>query len=287
MVYNHLMQEGVLETRNLTKRYGEKLAVDELNLSLTRGEVFGLLGPNGAGKTTTIRMMTCLTRQTSGTVEVCGFDTLTDPLAVKRRIAVVPQENNLDRDISVEENLNVYGRLYHVKNLHDAIERQLAECGLTDDRSRLAGKLSGGMQRRLLIARALLCDPEILFLDEPSVGLDPQIRRSIWEQIGRIRTSGHTVLLTTHYMEEADLLCDRIGILSQGRLVALDTPENLKKLVGGYVVERVSESGQSKRIHCETREECSQIVADTTGAATVRKASLEDVFLHLTGEELG
>jgi ABC-2 type transport system ATP-binding protein len=276
----------MIKIENLTKDYGKVRALDSLSLEIHKEEIFGLLGPNGAGKTTTIKILNTLVKPTSGRAILDGFDVVQSPLQIKQRIGVVPQENNLDRDLTAYENLKIYGMLHHLSDLHKKIEEHLKSVDLWERRNDPVQTFSGGMQRRLLIARALLGHPQILFLDEPTIGLDPQVRREIWNTIRRIRTQGGTVLLTTHYIEEAEALSDRVGILSQGKLIALDTPENLKKMVGEYVVEYISPDGSKVYQMCRTREDAQCHLLQTENEMTFRKANLEDVFVKLTGARI-
>ena len=222
----------MIELEQLTKEYGKIRAVEALSFRIETNEIFGLLGPNGAGKSTTIKILTTLVKPTAGRALLDGIDVTGQPLEIKKRIAVVPQENNLDREMSAFDNLRLYGLLHHIPDLESKIEEQLRSVGLWERRNENIQTFSGGMQRRLLIARAILGRPKVLFLDEPTIGLDPQVRREIWNMIRRIKAQGGRILLTTHYIEEAEALSDRVGILSRGKLIALDTPANLKKMVG-------------------------------------------------------
>jgi ABC-2 type transport system ATP-binding protein len=207
-----------------------------------------------------------------------------DPAAVKRLIGVVPQANNLDRDLTAHENLLIYGMLHQVSGLRTKIETALRTVDLWDRRDSFVSTLSGGMQRRLLLARALLPEPKVLFLDEPSIGLDPQIRCEMWDIIRKIRIDGRTVLLTTHYIQEAEALCNRVGILSHGELIALDTPDNLRLRLGGYVVESIGPDGKLLQKFCG--EEAEARAAAAPGASGhVRATSLEDAFIQLTKEK--
>jgi ABC-2 type transport system ATP-binding protein len=276
----------MIKIEQLTKEYGKVRAVDSLSLEIHREEVFGLLGPNGAGKTTTIKILNTLVKPTSGRAWLDGFDVVQNPLEIKQRIGVVPQENNLDRDLTAYENLKIYGLLHHLPDLSRKIEERLRSVDLWERRHDPVQTFSGGMQRRLLIARALLGQPQFLFLDEPTIGLDPQVRREIWNTIRRIRTQGGTVLLTTHYIEEAEALSDRVGILSKGKLIALDSPENLKKMVGEYVVEYINQDGSKVYQMCRTREDAQCHLLHTENEMTFRKANLEDVFVKLTGARI-
>jgi len=206
--------------------------------------------------------------------------------AIKSLVGVVPQENNLDRELSVGENLRIYGMLHRVADLARRTDEVLADVELQERRHSLVSSLSGGMKRRLIIARALLTDPAVLFLDEPSIGLDPQIRRQLWEIVRRTGKSGRTVLLTTHYIEEAEALCDRIGILRKGRLIALDTPAALKEMVGPYVVDRIDGNGRLFQQTAASREDAHEMARTLENGCTVRKTNLEDVFVKLTGERI-
>ncbi|MGB9628633.1 MAG: ABC transporter ATP-binding protein [Thermodesulfobacteriota bacterium] len=263
------------------------MAVDNISLEIHEGEIFGLLGPNGAGKTTIIKILTLLSRPDGGRCRVCGFDVLENPFEVKRRIGVLPQENNLDRELTAYENLLIYALLHRVKRKEDRIRRALEMVDLWDRRDSPVSGFSGGMQRRLLLSRALLTEPSVLFLDEPSVGLDPQIRREMWDVIRKTRIDGRTVVITTHYIEEAEALCDRVGILSKGRLIALDSPENLKSTIGEYVVERVNDDGKLIQHIYKNRDEAHRFAMESEVPVTIRRSNLEDVFitkvLHFLG----
>jgi len=280
------MSEGVIRVEGLVKEYKPIRAVDSVTFEVKKGEIFGLLGPNGAGKTTTIKILTTLTKPSSGKAFIMGIDVGEHPELVKLHIGVVPQENNLDRELTAYENMLIYGMLHNVKDLPSKIEDRLKMVDLWERRNEPVERLSGGMQRRLLIARALLPEPPILFLDEPTVGLDPQVRREIWDTIRRIKVQGRTILLTTHYIEEAEILCDRVGILSRGRLIALDTPKNLKAMVGEYVVEFSKKDGSIEWVICKDREEAHKVAMGINNSVVIRKSNLEDVFIKLTGERI-
>ena len=276
----------MIQVNDIRKIYGKVKAVDAVSFSICKGEVFGLLGPNGAGKSTMIRMLTCLTVPDGGSAFIDGRDVVADTQFIKSRIGVVPQENNLDRELSVEENLLIYGMLHRVPDLSRRIVEVLTDVELLERRESLVGGLSGGMKRRLIIARALLTDPAVLFLDEPSVGLDPQIRRQLWDIVRRVGRDGRTVLLTTHYIEEADALCDRVGVLRKGRLIALDTPEALKETVGPFVVDQILDDGRLVQHTARSREEAVELAGTLENGCTVRRTNLEDVFVKLTGERI-
>jgi len=275
----------MIRIEGLTKYYQKITALDDLSLTVATGEIFGLLGPNGAGKTTTIKILTTLTKPSRGRAFIQGFDVVAQPLKVKERLAVCPQEINLDKELTTYENLLIYGKLYRVPDLKTRLWELLEIGNLTSRARDLVKHLSGGQQRRLLILRALLSRPLVLFLDEPTVGLDPQIRRQIWEMIQQLHQEGLTIMLTTHYIEEAEKLCDRVGILNRGRLIALDTPQALVQRVGAYVVESldngrrgVTLAQDKKAAYAWAQSHCEQF--------TVRRTNLEDVFIQLTGERL-
>ncbi len=261
-------------------------ALDNLSFRVERGSVFGLLGSNGAGKTTTIKVLTTLSKPDGGVVLVAGYDVVEEPTAVKRLMGVMPQENNLDRELTAHENLLIYSMLYGVADPEAKIHSSLNLVDLWYRRDELVTRFSGGMQRRLLIARSLLTEPSVLFLDEPSIGLDPQTRRQVWDIIRKTRIEGRTVVITTHYIEEAEALYDRVGILDKGSLIALGTPDELKATVGEYIVEFVNDEGKLIQQICKDREEANNLVLCTDCEVTIRKSNLEDVFIKLTGERI-
>ena len=214
----------------LTKDYRDVKAVDGLTLSISEAEVFGLLGPNGSGKTTTINCLTGLLKPTKGRIQVGGFDVQTEGAKTRGIIGVSPQETAICPYLTGKENVQLFGALYSVpkKSLDGRVDYVMEKVGLLDDAGRKVSKYSGGMKRRVSIAMALVTDPEIVLLDEPTVGMDPQSRRAVWDFIMELRDKGKTVVLTTHYMEEAEELCDRVGIIDHGRLIALGPPSELK-----------------------------------------------------------
>jgi ABC-2 type transport system ATP-binding protein len=225
-----------IETRGLTRKFGSLVAVDSLSLSVESGEVFGLLGPNGAGKTTVIKMLTTLLPPTSGTASVAGADIVKHPLAVRRAIGYVPQLLSADGTLTGRENLLIFAKLYGMRRRERKVEipAALTFMGLDAFADKLVRQYSGGMIRRLEIAEAMLHRPQVVFLDEPTVGLDPVARQAVWDHIARLRADwGTTILLTTHYMEEADALCGRVVIMHLGRVVASGTPLELKHSIGG------------------------------------------------------
>jgi ABC-2 type transport system ATP-binding protein len=277
----------IIETSNLTKYFGDLGAVQSISLSVDKGEIFGLLGPNGAGKTTTIRMLTTLTAPTSGTVRVGGHDASTDPLGVKRTIGVVPQMLNLDIDLTCAENLEYHGRLHRMlpADRRARTEELLRFVGLWDKKNTSVEHLSGGMRRRLLIARGLMHRPQVVFMDEPTVGLDPQARRMIWAFVESLKDSGITILITTHYIEEADALCDRVAIMRSGKIIALDKPTVLKARIGKFAVECLGKYDVSRQFF-QTREAAIEAGRDLCSDLVVRDVTLEDVFISMTGERI-
>lgn len=275
----------MIHIKGLTKKFDDRTAVDDLSLDIDKGEVFGLLGPNGAGKTTTIRMLTMLTKPTAGTITIDGCDH--SDQCIKAVIGVVPQHFNLDIELTAWENLELHGRLHHmpVEVRRRRIAQLLEYVELSERASEMVQKFSGGMKRRLMIARALLHRPKVLFLDEPTVGLDPQVRRRLWELIRHLKDEGLTVLLTTHYIEEAESLCRRVAILEKGKLIALDTPAALCQRLGAYVVEWDEPEGFKTRFFAD-RTRASEFAATLTTTTTLRQTNLEDAFVELTGRKV-
>lgn len=304
----------VLEAKELTRRFGSFTAVDGISFSVAKGECFGFLGPNGAGKTTTIKMITHHLPVTEGTLKVLGMEVGSHARRIKARIGVVPQENNLDSDLKVLENLIVYSR-YHGIPRKEAGKRameMLEFFQLEEHAQSPIMQLSGGMQRRLLIARGLINNPEVLILDEPTTGLDPQARHMIWQKLRALQSQGVTLIMTTHYMEEAEQLCSRLVIIDHGKILVEGTPKQLiAKHAGREVLELRLLDGEDRdrclgSISGEELEgvevECSAdtLFLYTSDAASLmtrlnfgpertvlhRRASLEDVFLRMTGREL-
>jgi len=310
--------EAVIRTEGLTKVYpGDIRAVIDLNLDVSEGEIFGLLGPNGAGKTTTVGMLTTRVIPTEGRASLAGVDVIAHPSEAKRLIGVVSQTNTLDRSLNVWENLYYHGRYFGMGAKESRrVATDLLEVFRLSDRSKAnVATLSGGMAQRLMVARSIVHRPRILFLDEPTSGLDPQSRIALWEIIGQIHAEGQTVVLTTHYMEEADRLCERLAIMDHGRLLALDTPEALKRTVGGDLIVRVRAGSEPDRVATHLRDldgitgatavgEVAQLTAvqsdgllprviDAAEAGgfqvqdvSIDEPTLETVFINLTGKEL-
>lgn len=286
----HWALEKAIETNNLTKKYKDICAVENLTLSVDSGEIFGFLGPNGAGKTTTIRALTGLTRPTSGSISVCGFDVEKEPEKVKRLIGVVQQHFTFDLDLNLRENMELHARLHHIPA--DERKRRISELlefvGLTKQSERMVEDLSGGMKKAAMIARALLHQPKVIFLDEPTVGLDVQVRRRMWDLIRRLSRSGTTIFLTTHYIEEAEALCQRVGIVDQGHLIALGSPSELRVQVGLATVETLVAGEFTRYEHFSDRQAAIHYVQNLPSdvKAVVRDSSLEDVFVKLTGKKV-
>ncbi|HIE13501.1 MAG TPA: ATP-binding cassette domain-containing protein [Desulfotomaculum sp.] len=277
----------MIEIKGLTKDYGRIRAVDSLHLRIDQGEIFGLLGPNGAGKTTTVRMLTMLVRPTAGEAYIAGCEVQRDLGRVRRVIGVVPQHMNLDQELTAWENLELHGRLYKLPaaERHRRAKELLGFVELTDRAHELVNRFSGGMKRRLMIARALMHSPRILFLDEPTAGLDPQTRRRMWDLVRQMNRDGVTVLLTTHYIEEADALCHRVGIMDRGKLIALGSPAELKERVGRLAVEEYTAEGAAYALF-GTREEAVAYAGRASGGVIIRETTLEDVFIQLTGRRV-
>jgi len=229
----------IITAENLTKNYNGIVALDRINFTIGRGECFGFLGPNGAGKTTVMRIISCFLPPTFGTVTVFGLNVTGEPSTIKSKIGVMPQDNNLDPDLSVIENLIVYARYFDIRKKDTLrLSRVLLEfVDLHDKAEAKIDQLSGGMKHRLLLARSLVNNPEILILDEPTTGLDPHSRRSVWDKLNHLKRQGATLLLTTHYMEEAERLCDRVAIMDSGKIVTIDTPPHLMEVHGSNLEE--------------------------------------------------
>ena len=284
--------EEVIAILNLTKKYKEFCAIQGLNLSVNSGEIFGFLGPNGAGKTTTIRVLTTLTKPSSGSIWVSGFDVVKEPDKVKKTIGVVQQHLTLDLDLNVRENMELHARLHHIPSNErgQRIDELLEYVGLTNQSEKMIEELSGGMKKAAMIARALIHKPKVLFLDEPTVGLDVQVRRRMWDLIRSLSGNGTTIFLTTHYIEEAEALCQRVGIVHQGRLIALGKPSELRKTVGMVTVEILVDGKFTQYEHFPDREAATHYVQSLPSEAKtiiIRDSSLEDVFVELTGKKVG
>ncbi|HMA33247.1 MAG TPA: ATP-binding cassette domain-containing protein [Chloroflexia bacterium] len=303
-----------IEMIDLCKQFGAFHAVDHLSLTVRQGEIFGLLGPNGSGKTTTINMVSGLSSPTSGQIRVLGYDLRTQTRQVRQRLGAVPQETALYDELSAWANLDFHADLFGLPRLEKAarIRRILELVQLWERKDSRVGTFSGGMKRRLALGRALLHEPALLYLDEPTLGVDVQSRRAIWDYILALRDQGRTVLITTNYLEEAQALCERLAILDRGRLIAVDTPDHLKQAYGGSVVE-LELDGPSRSLAAiralpgvtGVREDGAQLQITTTGGGevvpqiinivaqegvirtlAVREPNLDEVFLRLTGTAL-
>jgi lipooligosaccharide transport system ATP-binding protein len=306
------MTEPLVSARALTKRFDDFVAVDAIDFDVQPGEAFGFLGPNGAGKSSTMRMIGAVSPVSGGTLTVLGLDPDRDGAAIRARLGVVPQENNLDPELPVEENLLIYGRYFDLPRavIRERIDELLAFAELTDRRRDVVDHLSGGMKRRLTIARALINQPDLVLLDEPTTGLDPQARHVLWDRLYRLKERGATLIITTHYMDEAEQLCDRLVVMDKGVIAAEGSP---RELITRYATREVVElrfpvGAQDAALarldglgtHLEVLPDRVLISADdgdaivsgleersvSPASLVVRRSSLEDVFLRLTGRTL-
>lgn len=312
--------QDVIRIEHLSKVFENArsvVAVDNVSFTVKRGEIFGLLGPNGAGKSTLIRIITTLLKPTSGSARVESYDVCTNPEKVRSRIGVCPQNSTLDLELSAFDNLDFYGRLQYLddKTLDSRIAELLDMVGLSDRADARVATFSGGMRRKLEIVRAFIHHPSILFLDEPTIGLDPESRREVWRQINRLNTEETTIILTTHYMDEAEHLCDRIAFMDEGRLISLDTPANLKSAMPGGDLIEITFDGPGEGLLQAVKSHSSVVSAEIKGqkisisahdgsrllptlledfeehsipvtSVSIRSPSLEDVFIYLTGRKL-
>lgn len=300
----------IIETENLTKEYDGLIAVNKLNLKVEEGEIFGLLGPNGAGKTTTLLMLTTLVRPSSGIGRVNGFDIVHQPDHVRKSIGIVFQDPSSDDTLTGYENLKLHGMLYNmpVALREKRIKEVLSLVDLTDRKDDLVKQYSGGMRRRLELGRGLMHHPKIVFLDEPTLGLDPQSRENIWQYIEKLsKEENISVIITTHYMDEADKLCDRLAIIDKGKIVAMDSPAKLKKIIGGDVIsmkiknpdlEEIKKLDFVKKIKekdgiisltvTDANKHLPQIlqIIGNVESVELHSPTLNDVFLHYTGKEI-
>ncbi|MEY3346403.1 MAG: hypothetical protein RIR40_128 [Actinomycetota bacterium] len=306
------MSESLILARGLTKNYGDFQAVAGIDFSVAKGESFGLLGPNGAGKSTTMRIIAATSRRTAGELSILGLDPEERGPQVRAHLGVVPQQDNLDTELTVAENLYVYGRYFGLgkKYLKDKVGELLAFAQLEDKKDVKVDALSGGMKRRLTIARALVSEPDILMLDEPTTGLDPQARHILWDRLFRLKEDGVTLIITTHFMDEAEQLCDRLIVMDRGKIMAEGSPaELIKQFATKEVLEVRFGSDRNKEVAPVLRQLCNRIeelpdrillyvddgealLEEITAkklhpnTSLVRRSSLEDVFLRLTGRSL-
>jgi lipooligosaccharide transport system ATP-binding protein len=306
--------QPLIYARGLVKRFGSFTAVDGIDFDLTRGEAFGFLGPNGAGKSSTMRMIGCVSPPTEGELTILGMDPVAQGREIRARLGVVPQEDTLDVELTVRENLLVYGRYFGLPRavIRERTAQLLEFVQLSDRAADQVEPLSGGMKRRLTIARSLINEPDILLLDEPTTGLDPQARHVVWDRLFRLKQRGVTLVLTTHYMDEAEQLCDRLVVMDGGKIVAGGSP---RSLIGQYATPEVLELRFDPADHEQAAEKVAAVpterrevladrillyVADGEAAlvavhglglepvtSLVRRSTLEDVFLRLTGRQLG
>ena len=278
-------EEEIIEVRDLVVRFGNVTAVDGISFSVRRGEIFGFLGPNGAGKTTTIRTITTIQRMTSGSIRVDGFDVSDDYLEVRRRIGIAQQHISLDKHLTVRQNIKQHALLHKIprSEMDSRIERAVELLGLDEYMDRLVDELSGGWKRKTSIVCSIVHEPEVLLLDEPTAGLDTKSRHVLWDLVRTLNSHGTTIFLTTHYMEEAELLCDRVAIMDRGRLVAIGTVDELRDMVGRVTVEMSDPDGRTVRRHFPDRESAK---AFTNGLGdtyfNIRRTTLEDVYLSIT-----
>lgn len=277
----------MIQLENMVKAYGQTRALDGLSLNVEEGELFAFLGPNGAGKTTTIRILNGLTALTSGRTLINGLDLSLEPLAAKKLCGLSSQHINLDGELTVTENMEIHGRLYGLNSAERRQRRQelLQYVEMSQRGDDLVKTLSGGLKRRLMIARALMHKPRLLFLDEPTVGLDPAIRRRIWSLIKKVRKDGVTIFLTTHYIEEAEYLADRVAFIHQGRLVRLGSPEEIRSSLGQWAVDRFGESEIDTK-YFPDRDSAKKYISEHDHEFTLRRVNLEDAFLALTGKRV-
>ncbi|MBM2823060.1 MAG: ATP-binding cassette protein [Thermoleophilia bacterium] len=302
----------LIQARGLVKRFGQLTAVDAIDFDLQRGEAFGFLGPNGAGKTSTMRMIGCVSPVTDGTLSVFGLDPARDGAKIRARLGVVPQQDTLDMELTVRENIIIYGRYFGLsrKELGIRADELLEFVELTERANDKVEPLSGGMKRRLTIARSLINDPEVMLLDEPTTGLDPQARHVVWDRLYRLKRQGVTLLLNTHYMDEAEQLCDRLVVMDRGKIVAEGSPRELierystREVVElrfddtrpddfGYwtdgLVSRVESLPDRVLLYTDDGDAASHGLHErglVPESVLVRRSTLEDVFLHLTGRTL-
>lgn len=270
----------MIELKNLTKKFDTFTAVDHLNLKIETGEFFGLLGPNGAGKTTTISLMSTLLLPTEGEILIDGEMLSRKNPGLKRKISVITQEYSMRQDMTMDEVMEYQGRLYFMprKKIREKTEELLEFCGLIDFRRRTVRKLSGGMKRKLMVCRALLTEPEILLLDEPTAGMDAISRRQMWNLLRQLNDRNLTILLTTHYMEEAESLCQRVAFMDRGKLEEINEPKRMVEQLGHYAVDLMTPEGLQSR-YFQERKEAIEYLSHVEGQTALRNTTLEDVFV--------
>ncbi|GAA0180379.1 ATP-binding cassette domain-containing protein [Clostridium sediminicola] len=278
----------MIEIKSVSKKYDDVKAVNELSINIKKGNFFGLLGPNGAGKTTLIKMIIGLLDVTDGEILIEGRNLTRDTLDIKRKIGVVSQHVNLDKEISVYENMYFSGLLYKLekKVIKQRISEILRFLNLDKVKDRECKKLSGGMKRKLMIGRALIHNPDYIFLDEPTVGIDLNSRKEIWDFLKLMKSKGKTIILTTHYIEEAESLCDRVALMDEGMIFYDDTPENLTKALGIFTVEYFAEDRKTMYSYFNTLEEAKKFSYNLVGNYTLRDTTLEDVFYSFANKKV-
>lgn len=277
----------MIKTANLTKKYGQQIAVDNLNLEIERGVTYGLLGPNGAGKTTSLKMLSSLLMPTSGEVFIDGLLMNRNNKIIKKDIGMVSQHFSLQKEMTPVEVLKMHGMLHQMdsKLIKAETEKLLKFADLDKDSGKLVNQLSGGNKRKLMIIRAVMHAPKILFLDEPTVGLDATIRRAIWDLLKKLKNEGMTTILTTHYIEEAGTLCDTIGIMTEGRIIEENSPKRLMASIEPYVVEEFKGSKTNYRYFSD-RQSATEFVSECNGNVFIRESNLEDVYIKHTNKKM-
>ena len=278
----------MIELQGLTKRFGDFTAVDHLDLTVQTGEFFGLLGPNGAGKTTVISMLSTVLLPTSGEIRIDGQKLDRKASEQKRKLSVITQEYSMRQDMTMNEVMEYQGRLYYLprKVIREKTEQLLSFAGLLEFRKRTVRHLSGGMKRKLMICRALMAEPQILLLDEPTAGMDALSRRQMWNLLRQVNTNHMTIILTTHYMEEAQALCDRVALINRGKLQKLDSPGRLIEELGAFAVDETV-GGELKSTFFHQREDAIRYLERSDAETTFRATTLEDVFVDCAGRGLG
>lgn len=281
--------EDIIIIKDLVKRFEDKTAINGLNLSIHKGELFGFLGPNGAGKTTTVRCVSTLTNFDSGSITVDGYDLKKNPFEAKSRMGVIQQQISLDKELTIRENM-ISHAMYHLIGRKER-EKKIAELSdyfeLGEYLDKPVDSLSGGWKKRAAIVCAMLHEPKVLFLDEPTSGLDIKARRLLWDVIKSLHEKGTTVILTTHYIEEAEILCDRVGIIDKGQIIALDEPRALCETLGKWAVEYM-DNGKTQYRYFHERESAKSFMAELEADdVLLRRTNLEDVFVEMTGKTVG
>ena len=286
-----MSEEFIIQTQGLTKTFGKKTAVDHIDMEVRKGEIFGFLGPNGAGKTTTVRLISSLAKIDEGRVLIDGHDLVKEPVVAKSYLGVIQQHISLDKDLTVRENMMQHAMFHKVPRSERVAKiKELSDyVGLGEYMDKPVDSLSGGWKRRVAIVCALFHNPAILFLDEPTSGLDIQARRILWDLVRKLNADGTTIFLTTHYIEEAEALCDRVGIITHGKIIALDTPRNLCSRIGNTAVEYYDSEHRTEYRYFDNREDANRFASGLGEeyTVTIRNTNLEDCFVELTGNRVG